>query len=172
MKWNAKAAFSAVLEYVILLVPSIGYSVYSYVATMQSVLTETQKGTFWATFSLTISIIIIVAISHSRFKTIYCRYTQAYVQQKADLEINPTNEMLIEKVAQKAKIIETLDWVAVAFGMLITVILLYTLRGVIDEAISILGMVTLSIFGKIGLHNVTIYLKANGMKSTTKTEVK
>jgi hypothetical protein len=130
MKWNAKAVFSAVLEYIVLLAPPIGYSIYSYVSTLQYTLTEGQVASFWATFGVAIVGIVVVAIGYKRFKVLYGRYTSAYVQQKTDLETRPNDQVLIEKVSAKAKVIESMDYIVVGMPLLIiTLLLLYLAIG-------------------------------------------
>ena len=172
MKWNAKAVFTAVLEYITLLAPPIGYSIYAYVSTLQYTLTEGQVASFWATFGIAVASIIIVFIGHKRFKTLYDRYTQSYVQQKTDLETRPNDEVLIEKVASKAKVVESLDYVAIGIPLLIVTLLLYILQSAIGEVIGILTMTTCGILGKAGIHTVTVYLKAANMKKSIEVKKK
>lgn len=164
MKWNGKAVFSAVMEYVVLVCPPIGYALFAYITTLQTVLTESQKGSFWALFGLAIATLVVALIAQKRAKTLYDRFTAAYVQQKADLEIHPENELLIKKVEEKAKIVESLDYIAIGMPLLIVTLVLYIFRSAITEVIGILGMCCVSLFGKAGLHSLTLKLKADGMR--------
>ena len=115
MKHNAKSLILIITEYLVLIAPTTGYAIYCYQDTLQYTMTATSKGSFWSL----VAVAILASVLFGIFRKKYDRYVQGYVQQKTDLETNPTNELLIKRVANKKKIIDNLDYVVALFPVLI-----------------------------------------------------
>ena len=111
MKHNAKSLILIISEYLVLIAPTTGYAIYCYQDTLQYTMTATSKGRFWSL----VAVAILASVLFGIFRKKYDRYVQGYVQQKTDLETNPTNELLIKRVAHKKKIIDNLDYVVALF---------------------------------------------------------
>jgi hypothetical protein len=159
MKSNAKSTICQVLEWLALIAPAGGYSIYSYYMTLQYTMSDSAKGGFWSLIALT----ILGAVLYNIFKKKYERYVQGYVQQKTDLETNPQNELLIKKVAEKSEIIENIDWVIVIIPLLLTLTVLKAFQNSLEQLILIFEIIIASLCGKVGLHSLTIYFKKSGM---------
>lgn len=159
MKRNVSSIIATLLEYLVLIAPTAGYSIYCYVDTLQYTMTPTSKGTFWTV----IGFAILVAVIYGIFKKKYDRYVQGYVQQKTDLETHPDEELLIKKVAEKKVIIENLDFVVAAIPVAIALTVLRAFQGAIDQLIILLDIVLLSLVGKVCLHVVAVELAKKGM---------
>ena len=159
MKRNVSSIIATLLEYLVLIAPTAGYSIYCYVDTLQYTMTPTSKGTFWTV----IGFAILAAVIYGIFKKKYDRYVQGYVQQKTDLETHPNEELLIKKVAEKKVIIENLDFVVAAIPVTIALTVLRAFQGAIDQLIILLDIVLLSLVGKVCLHVVAVELAKKGM---------
>lgn len=159
MKKNVSSIIATLLEYLVLIAPTAGYSIYCYVDTLQYTMTPTSKGTFWAIIGLCILAGVIFGI----FKRKYDRYVAGYIQQKTDLETNPTNELLIKKVAEKKIIIENLDYVVAAIPVAIAVTVLRAFQGAIDQLLVLLEIVLMSLASKVCLHILSVSLAKKGM---------
>lgn len=155
MKANAKSIFITVVEWIILIAPTTGYAIYTYADTLQYTMTAQSKGCFWAL----IAIAALAAVLYGIFKKRYDRYVQGYVQQKTDLETNPTNDLLIKKVAEKQTVIENLDYVVALIPVLISVTVLYAFQQAIEQLVILLLVIAGSLIAKIALHSVAIYIK-------------
>ena len=159
MKRNVSSIIATLLEYLVLIAPTAGYSIYCYVDTLQYTMTPQSKGTFWTV----IGFAILAAVIYGIFKKKYDRYVQGYVQQKTDLETHPNEELLIKKVAEKKVIIENLDFVVAAIPVAIALTVLRAFQGAIDQLIILLDIVLLSLVGKVCLHVVAVELAKKGM---------
>ena len=159
MKKNVSSIRTQLLEYLVLIAPTAGYAIYCYTDTLQYTMTATSKGTFWTIIALCILAGVIFGI----FKKKYDRFVQSYVQQKTDLETNPTNELLIKKVAEKKNIIENLDYVVAAIPVAIAITVLRAFQGAIDQLLVLLEVVLMSLAGKVCLHLLSVELAKKGM---------
>lgn len=159
MKHNPKSIVTMVMEYLVLIAPTAGYSIYCYYDTLQYTMSSTSKGSFWTLIALAILAGVIFGIFRKR----YDRYIQGYVQQKTDLETNPDNELLIKRVAKKKEVIESVDYVVALFPILILLSVISAFQQAIDQLMILLMTVAGSIIGKISLHFVTIGLEKNDM---------
>ena len=159
MKKNVSSIIATLLEYLVLIAPTAGYSIYCYVDTLQYTMTPTSKGTFWTV----IGFAILAAVIYGIFKKKYDRYVQGYVQQKTDLETNPTNELLIKKVAEKKIIIENLDYVVAAIPVAIAITVVKAFQGAIEQLLVLLEIVLMSLAGKVCLHILSVSLAKKGM---------
>ena len=159
MKKNVSSIIATLLEYLVLIAPTAGYSIYCYVDTLQYTMTPTSKGTFWTV----IGFAILAAVIYGIFKKKYDRYVQGYVQQKTDLETNPTNELLIKKVAEKKIIIENLDYVVAAIPVAIAITVVKAFQGAIDQLLVLLEIVLMSLAGKVCMHILSVELAKKGM---------
>ena len=97
------------------------------------------------------------------FRKKYDRYVQGYVQQKTDLETNPTNELLIKRVAQKKNIIDNLDYFVALFPILILMSVIGAFQYAIEQLLILLSVVACSLIGKISLHLLTIFVEEHDM---------
>lgn len=152
MKKNLTPAVAWLVELLVLIGPTAGYSIYCYVDTLQYTMTPTSKGTFWTVISLTILAAIIFRI----FKTKYERYQEEYVVMKADLRNHPNNPTGVQNVARAKTIIENLDYLVAAFPIAIAVTVLKAFEGAIDNLIIILEIAGMSLAGKIATHALFI----------------
>ena len=159
MKKNVSSIIATLLEYLVLIAPTTGYAIYCYTDTLQYTMTATSKGTFWTIIGLCILAGVIFCI----FKKKYDRYVAGYVQQKTDLETNPTNELLIKKVAEKKIIIENLDYVVAAIPVAIAITVLRAFQGAIDQLLVLLEVVLMSLAGKVCMHILSVELAKKGM---------
>ena len=159
MKHNPKSIVTMVMEYLVLIAPTAGCSIYCCYDTLQYTMSATSKGSFWTLIALAILAGVIFGIFRKR----YDRYVQGYVQQKTDLETNPDNELLIKRVAKKKEIIENVDYVVALFPILILLSVIAAFQQAIDQLMILLLTVAGSIIGKIGLHLVTINIEKNEM---------
>lgn len=162
MKHNWKSILSMFLEYVALLGPAAGYCGYAYATTLTYKLSEGQVAGFWAVFGIAIVAVFIVSLTYKRIKQKFSEYRQKYIQQCADLEEEPGNEKLIKLVAQKSKIIESIDYVMLAFPIIIWTLLLYLLQNAIVEVIGILATMSIGLLGKAAVHTLTVHEKEKG----------
>ena len=159
MKKNVSSIITQLLEYLVLIAPTAGYAIYCYTDTLQYTMTPTSKGTFWAIIGLCILAGVIFGI----FKKKYDRYVAGYIQQKTDLETNPTNELLIKKVAEKKIVIENLDYLVAAIPVAIAVTVLRAFQGAIEQLLVLLEIVLMSLAGKVCLHILSVNLAKKGM---------
>lgn len=151
MKHNISSIISSIVEWLILIAPTAGFAIYCYEDTLQYTMTATSKGCFWSLIALA----ALAAVLYGIFKKRYDRYVQGFVQQKTDLEVNPGNELLIKKVAEKKNIIENIDYVVALLPVLIILCVLYAFQTVIDQLVLLLLILAGSLIGKIGVHVLT-----------------
>lgn len=159
MKHNAKSLILMVAEYLVLIAPTTGYAIYCYQDTLQYTMTATSKGSFWSL----VAVAILASVLFGIFRKKYDRYVQGYVQQKTDLETNPTNELLIKRVAHKKKIIDNLDYVVALFPVLILMSVIGAFQQAIEQLLILLSVVAGSLIGKISLHLLTIFVEEHDM---------
>lgn len=159
MKHNAKSLILMVAEYLVLIAPTTGYAIYCYQDTLQYTMTATSKGSFWSL----VAVAILASVLFGIFRKKYDRYVQGYVQQKTDLETNPTNELLIKRVAHKKKIIDNLDYVVALFPVLILMSVIGAFQQAIEQLLILLSVVASSLIGKISLHLLTIFVEEHDM---------
>lgn len=159
MKHNAKSLILIISEYLVLIAPTTGYAIYCYQDTLQYTMTATSKGTFWSL----VAVAILASVLFGIFRKKYDRYVQGYVQQKTDLETNPTNELLIKRVANKKKIIDNLDYVVALFPVLILMSVIGAFQQAIEQLLILLSVVAGSLIGKISLHLLTIFVEEHDM---------
>ena len=159
MKHNAKSLILIISEYLVLIAPTTGYAIYCYQDTLQYTMTATSKGTFWSL----VAVAILASVLFGIFRKKYDRYVQGYVQQKTDLETNPTNELLIKRVAQKKNIIDNLDYVVALFPVLILMSVIGAFQQAIEQLLILLSVVAGSLIGKISLHLLTIFVEEHDM---------
>lgn len=159
MKHNPKSIVTMVMEYVILIAPTAGYSIYCYYDTLQYTMSSTSKGSFW----MLIALALLASVLFGIFRKRYDRYVQGYVQQKTDLETNPDNELLIKRVAKKKEIIENVDYVVALFPILILLTVVSAFQQAIDQLMILLVTIAGSVIGKIGMHLITINLEKSEM---------
>lgn len=164
MKHNAKSLVSMVMEYIVLIAPTAGYSIYCYYDTLQYTMSSTSKGSFWTLISLAVLAMILFGIFRKR----YDRYVQGYIQQKTDLETNPDNELLIKRVAKKKEIIENIDYVVALIPILILLTVISAFQQAIDQLMILLTTVSGSLIAKVGVHIVTINLEKSEMLKRAK----
>ena len=159
MKHNAKSLILIISEYLVLIAPTTGYAIYCYKDTLQYTMTATSKGSFWSL----VAVAILASVLFGIFRKKYDRYVQGYVQQKTDLETNPTNELLIKRVAHKKKIIDNLDYVVALFPVLILMSVIGAFQQAIEQLLILLSVVAGSLIGKISLHLLTIFVEEHDM---------
>ena len=159
MKHNAKSLILIISEYLVLIAPTTGYAIYCYQDTLQYTMTATSKGSFWSL----VAVAILASVLFGIFRKKYDRYVQGYVQQKTDLETNPTNELLIKRVAHKKKIIDNLDYVVALFPVLILMSVIGAFQYAIEQLLILLSVVACSLIGKISLHLLTIFVEEHDM---------
>ena len=159
MKHNAKSLILIISEYLVLIAPTTGYAIYCYQDTLQYTMTATSKGSFWSL----VAVAILASVLFGIFRKKYDRYVQGYVQQKTDLETNPTNELLIKRVAHKKKIIDNLDYVVALFPVLILMSVIGAFQQAIEQLLILLSVVAGSLIGKISLHLLTIFVEEHDM---------
>ena len=159
MKHNAKSLILIISEYLVLIAPTTGYAIYCYQDTLQYTMTATSKGSFWSL----VAVAILASVLFGIFRKKYDRYVQGYVQQKTDLETNPTNELLIKRVANKKKIIDNLDYVVALFPVLILMSVIGAFQQAIEQLLILLSVVAGSLIGKISLHLLTIFVEEHDM---------
>lgn len=159
MKHNYKSIISTISEYIVLIVPTGGYAIYTYCDTLTHTMSSSSKGCFWSLIALA----VVLGILYGIFKKRYDRYVQGYVQQKTDLETNPDNVLLIKKVAEKKTIVENLDYIPAIIGLLIALTVVYAFKTALDQLVVLLLVLLGSIAGKVGLHILTINLEKSGM---------
>ena len=159
MKHNAKSLILIISEYLVLIAPTTGYAIYCYQDTLQYTMTATSKGRFWSL----VAVAILASVLFGIFRKKYDRYVQGYVQQKTDLETNPTNELLIKRVARKKKIIDNLDYVVALFPVLILMSVIGAFQQAIEQLLILLSVVAGSLIGKISLHLLTIFVEEHDM---------
>lgn len=159
MKHSAKSWILFIMEYLILIAPTAGYAIYCYQDTLQYTMTATSKGSFWSL----VAVAILASVLFGIFRKKYDRYVQGYVQQKTDLETNPTNELLIKRVARKKKIIDNLDYVVALFPVLILMSVIGAFQQAIEQLLILLSVVASSLIGKISLHLLTIFVEEHDM---------
>ena len=159
MKHNAKSLILIISEYLVLIAPTTWYAIYCYQDTLQYTMTATSKGSFWSL----VAVAILASVLFGIFRKKYDRYVQGYVQQKTDLETNPTNELLIKRVAQKKKIIDNLDYVVALFPVLILMSVIGAFQQAIEQLLILLSVVAGSLIGKISLHLLTIFVEEHDM---------
>ena len=159
MKHNAKSLILIISEYLVLIAPTTGYAIYCYQDTLQYTMTATSKGSFWSL----VAVAILASVLFGIFRKKYDRYVQGYVQQKTDLETNPTNELLIKRVARKKKIIDNLDYVVALFPVLILMSVIGAFQQAIEQLLILLRVVAGSLIGKISLHLLTIFVEEHDM---------
>ena len=159
MKHNAKSLILMVAEYLVLIAPTTGYAIYCYQDTLQYTMTATSKGSFWSL----VAVAILASVLFGIFRKKYDRYVQGYVQQKTDLETNPTNELLIKRVAHKKKIIDNIDYVVALFPVLILMSVIGAFQQAIEQLLILLSVVAGSLIGKISLHLLTIFVEEHDM---------
>ncbi|HCH92355.1 MAG TPA: hypothetical protein DE061_01490 [Clostridiales bacterium] len=159
MKHNAKSLILIISEYLVLIAPTTGYAIYCYQDTLQYTMTATSKGSFWSL----VAVAILASVLFGIFRKKYDRYVQGYVQQKTDLETNPTNELLIKRVAHKKKIIDNLDYVVALFPVLILMSVIGAFQQAIEQLLILLSVLAGSLVGKISLHLLTIFVEEHDM---------
>ena len=159
MKHNAKSLILIISEYLVLIAPTTGYAIYCYQDTLQYTMTATSKGSFWSL----VAVAILASVLFGIFRKKYDRYVQGYVQQKTDLETNPTNELRIKRVAHKKKIIDILDYVVALFPVLILMSVIGAFQQAIEQLLILLSVVAGSLIGKISLHLLTIFVEEHDM---------
>lgn len=159
MKHNAKSLILIISEYLVLIAPTTGYATYCYQDTLQYTMTATSKGSFWSL----VAVAILASVLFGIFRKKYDRYVQGYVQQKTDLETNPTNELLIKRVAHKKKIIDNIDYVVALFPVLILMSVIGAFQQAIEQLLILLSVVAGSLIGKISLHLLTIFVEEHDM---------
>ena len=159
MKHNAKSLILIISEYLVLIAPTTGYAIYCYQDTLQYTMTATSKGSFWSL----VAVAILASVLFGIFRKKYDRYVQGYVQQKTDLETNPTNGLLIKRVAHKKKIIDNLDYVVALFPVLILMSVIGAFQQAIEQLLILLSVVAGSLIGKISLHLLTIFVEEHDM---------
>ncbi len=159
MKHIAKSLILMISEYTVLIAPTAGYAAYCYQDTLQYTMTATSKGSFWSL----VAVAILASVLFGIFRKKYDRYVQGYVQQKTDLETNPTNELLIKRVARKKKIIDNLDYVVALFPVLILMSVIGAFQQAIEQLLILLSVVASSLIGKISLHLLTIFVEEHDM---------
>lgn len=159
MKHNAKSLILIISEYLVLIAPTTGYAIYCYQDTLQYTMTATSKGSFWSL----VAVAILASVLFGIFRKKYDRYVQGYVQQKTDLETNPTNELLIKRVAHKKKTIDNLDYIVALFPVLILMSVIGAFQQAIEQLLILLSVVAGSLVGKISLHLLTIFVEEHDM---------
>lgn len=159
MKHNAKSLILIISEYLVLIAPTTGYAIYCYQDTLKYTMTATSKGSFWSL----VAVAILASVLFGIFRKKYDRYVQGYVQQKTDLETNPTNELLIKRVAHKKKIIDNLDYVVALFPVLILMSVIGAFQQAIEQLLILLSVLAGSLVGKISLHLLTIFVEEHDM---------
>lgn len=159
MKHNYKSIICEIMEYIVLIAPTAGYSIYCYADTLQYTMSEKSKGMFWTLISL----VCLLAVLYSLFKKKYKRYVDGYVQQKTDLEVHPDNELLIKKVAEKSTIIENIDLVMTVIPLLLVITVLTAFQNAIEQLLMIFEILAGSIMAKVCLHCLTIHFEKVGM---------
>lgn len=159
MKKNAPAIVLMVFEYIVAIAPIVGYSIYTYVDTLQYTMTPASKGSFWSIIACCIMLFVLFSI----FKKKYDRYVQGFVQQKTDLETNPENELLIKQVTKKATIIENIDWLIPVLPLTIALCVVHAFSGAIEQLETLLMIVIGSLVGKVGLHCAGLQVSKNNM---------
>lgn len=159
MKHNWKSILSMIIEYIVLVVPTAGYSIYCYQDTLTHTMSATSKGLFWSLIAVAILAIVIFKLCHKKYE----RFVAGYVQQKTDIETRPNDELLIKKVAEKSKIIDSVDYIFAAIPVLILMVIVTAFQSAIDQLLIILEIVAGSLIGKAGLHALTVSLKSKGM---------
>lgn len=160
MKHNAKSIISMIMEYLILIAPTAGYSIYCYQDTLQYTMSNESKGAFWSLISLAILVSVVFAI----FKKQYNRYVDGYVYQKNKLEVEPENKLLVKKVAEKKVVIDNIDYLVAVIPLAILLTIISAFSQSIDQLTLIVEIVIASILGKVGLHNITVHLQKIGLK--------
>lgn len=163
MKSNWKARLCQILEYLTLLGPTIGYCIYSYISTLQHVMTDKQVAGFWTIFTISVVSVVTICVTWKHINVIWKRYCDRYNQQLGDLERDPEDERTIKIVASKSKVIESMDFVMAGLPIFVVALLLYVLQNAVTQVINILLIMSCSLMAKGGLHTVTISLKAKGM---------
>ena len=159
MKHNAKSLILIISEYLVPIAPTTGYAIYCYQDTLQYTMTATSKGSFWSL----VAVAILASVLFGIFRKKYDRYVQGYVQQKTDLETNPTNELLIKRVAHKKKIIDNLDYVVALFPVLILMSVIGAFQQAIEQLLILLSVVARPLIGTISLHLLTIFVEEHDM---------
>lgn len=159
MKKTWYSVISALMEYVVLIAPTAGYAIYCYEDTLKYSMSQSSKGVFWSL----ISVSILAAILFKIFKKRYERYVAGYVQQKTDLETRPEDELLIKKVAEKADIIDNLDYIVAAIPVMILLTVLAAFQSAIEQLMIILEIMIVSLVAKSGLHCGTVAMKKHAM---------
>lgn len=166
MKHNWKSVLSEITEYIVLIAPTVGYQIYCYTDTLQHTMSNSSKGAFWTL----ISAAILAAVLYKLAKKRYDRFVQGWVQQKTDLETKPDDALLIEKVYDKAKVIENLDYLFAALPILILLTVVAAFQTAIEQLIILLEVMAASLFGKIALHTLTIHLEKTAMLKPIKKD--
>lgn len=161
MKKSIPNIILTVVEYLVLIAPTTGYAIYCYEDTLQYTMSATSKGTFWTLIALA----CLVGVIYGIFKKKYERYVDGYVQQKTDLETDPTNELLIKKVAEKKSIIESIDYVVALFPVLIAITVIYAFENAMDQLVIILTIIAGSLLAKIATHLANIQISKHAMIS-------
>lgn len=164
MKNNAKSILLTLFEWLVLIAPTAGYAIYCYEDTLQYTMSAQSKGCFWSLIAVAILAVIIFQI----FKKKYDRFVQGYVQQKTDLETNPDKELLIKTVARKAEIIDNIDYIVALIPLLILCTVLYAFQTAIDQLITLLMTLSLSIIAKVGVHTIKIAVQKHDMENKVK----
>lgn len=149
-----------IMEYLILIAPTAGYSIYCYQDTLQYTMSNESKGAFWSLISLAILVSVVFAI----FKKQYNRYVDGYVYQKNKLEVEPENKLLVKKVAEKKVVIDNIDYLVAVIPLAILLTIISAFSQSIDQLTLIVEIVIASILGKVGLHNITVHLQKIGLK--------
>lgn len=164
MKNNAKSILLTLLEWVLLIAPTAGYSIYCYTDTLQYTMTAQSKGCFWSL----VAVAVLAAVIFQIFRKKYDRFIQSFVQQKTDLETNPDNELLVKAVARKSKIADNLDYVVALIPLLILCTVLYAFQTAVDQLITLLLVVLGSLMAKIGVHTVKLSVQRRDMLNKIK----
>ncbi len=159
MRNNAKSIMLTLLEWVLLIAPTAGYSIYCYTDTLQYTMTAQSKGCFWSL----VAVAVLAAVIFQIFRKKYDRFIQSFVQQKTDLETNPDNELLVKAVARKSKIADNLDYVVALIPLLILCTVLYAFQTAVDQLITLLLVVSGSLMAKIGVHTVKLSVQRRDM---------
>lgn len=164
MRNNAKSIMLTLLEWVLLIAPTAGYSIYCYTDTLQYTMTAQSKGCFWSL----IAVAVLAAVIFQIFRRKYDIFIQSFVQQKTDLETNPDNELLVKAVARKSKIADNLDYVVALIPLLILCTVLYAFQTAVDQLITLLLVVSGSLMAKIGVHTVRLSVQRRDMLNKIK----
>ena len=166
MKHIAKSLILMISEYTVLIAPTAGYAAYCYQDTLQYTMTATSKGSFWSL----VAVAILASVLFGIFRKKYDRYVnnkggqhQWHLIKQTDLETNPTNELLIKRVARKKKIIDNLDYVVALFPVLILMSVIGAFQQAIEQLLILLSVVAGSLIGKISLHLLTIFVEEHDM---------